>query len=76
MIISMLGTVWFLRLLRPSVRMMLSGYASCRASDHAIVIQATVGIDDNRLSQIVAAYQHALRKAQQFRHTDKVAHAS
>ncbi len=43
-----------------NVRMMLSGNVSCGASDHAIAIQATVGIDDNRLSQIVAAYQHAL----------------
>lgn len=45
-----------------NVRMMLSGYVSCRASDHAIELQATVGIDDNRLSQIVAAYQYALRE--------------
>ncbi len=45
-----------------NVRMMLSGYVSCRLSDHAIAIQATVGIDDNQLSQIVAAYQHALRE--------------
>ncbi len=45
-----------------NVRMMLSGYVSCRASDHAIAIQATVGIDDNRLSQIVAAYQQALHE--------------
>ncbi len=45
-----------------NVRMVLSGYVSCRASDHAIAIQATVGIDDNRLSQIVAAYQHALHE--------------
>ncbi len=45
-----------------NVRMMLSGYVSCGASDHEIAIQATVGIDDNRLSQIVAAYQHALHE--------------
>jgi hypothetical protein len=42
--------------------MMLSGYVSCGASDHAIAIQATVGIDDDRLNQIVAAYQQALQE--------------
>jgi len=45
-----------------NVRMMLSGYVSCGASDHAIAIQATVGIDDDRLNQIVAAYQQALQE--------------
>ena len=44
------------------VRMVLKGYVSCPESDHAIAMQAAVGIDDNRLSEIVAAYQHALRE--------------
>ena len=47
------------------VRMVLSGYVSCPGSDHAIAMQANVGIDDNRLSEIVAAYQHALREVSQ-----------
>ncbi len=47
------------------VRMVLSGYISCPGSDHAIAMQANVGIDDNRLSEIVAAYQHALREVSQ-----------
>ncbi len=44
------------------VHMMLSGYVSCGASDYAIAMQATAGIDDDRLSEIVAAYQHALNE--------------
>ncbi len=44
------------------VHMVLSGYVSCGASDHAIAMQATAGIDDDRLSEIVAAYQHALNE--------------
>ncbi len=44
------------------VRMVLSGYVSCGASDYAIAMQATAGIGDNRLSEIVAAYQHALNE--------------
>ncbi len=44
------------------VHMVLSGYVSCGASDYAIAMQATAGIDDNRLSEIVAAYQHALNE--------------
>jgi len=44
------------------VHMVLSGYLSCGASDHAIAMQATAGIDDDRLSEIVAAYQHALNE--------------
>ena len=47
------------------VRMVLSGYVACSGSDHAIAMQANVGIDDNRLSEIVAAYQHALREVSQ-----------
>ncbi len=47
------------------VRMVLSGYISCPGSDHAIAMQDNVGIDDNRLSEIVAAYQHALREVSQ-----------
>ena len=43
-----------------TVRMVLSGYIVCLESDHAIALQAAVRIDDNRLSRIVAAYQHAL----------------
>ncbi len=43
-----------------TVRMVLSGYVTCRESGDAIAMQATVGIDDNRLSRIVAAYQSAL----------------
>ncbi len=44
------------------VRMVLGGYFSCGASDYAITLQATAGIDDDRLSEIVAAYQHALNE--------------
>jgi hypothetical protein len=44
------------------VHMVLSGYLSCGASDYAIAMQATAGIDDDRLSEIVAAYQHALNE--------------
>jgi len=47
------------------VRMVLSGYVACSGSNHAIAMQANVGIDDNRLSEIVAAYQHALREVSQ-----------
>ena len=43
-----------------TVRMVLSGYIVCLESDRAIALQAAVRIDDNRLSQIVAAYQRAL----------------
>ena len=45
-----------------TVRMVLSGYISCGTADHAITIRANVGIDDNRLSQIVAAYQQAVHE--------------
>ena len=45
-----------------TVRMVLRGYVSCSESDHVIAMQANVGIDDNRLSQIVAAYQRALHE--------------
>ena len=44
------------------VHMVLSGYVSCGASDYAIAMQATAGIDDDRLSEIVAAYLHALNE--------------
>ncbi len=44
------------------VRMVLSGYIGCPESEHAITLQADVGIEDNRLSQVVAAYQHALHE--------------
>ena len=44
------------------VRMVLSGYVSCPESDHAIAMQASVDIGQNRLSQIVAAYQQALNE--------------
>ena len=44
------------------VHMVLSGYVSCGMSDYAIAMQATAGIDDDRLSEIVAAYQHALNE--------------
>ncbi len=44
------------------VRMVLSGYVSCPESDHAIATQTSVGIDENRLSRIVAAYQRALHE--------------
>lgn len=47
------------------VRMVLSGYIACLESDRAIALQADVRIDDNRLSQIVAAYQHALGEVSQ-----------
>ena len=40
--------------------MALSGYVSCAESDHAIAMQADVGIDHNRLTDIVAGYQHVL----------------
>ena len=45
-----------------SVRMVLSGYVTCHESEHAIAMQANVGINNNRLSEIVAAYQHALNE--------------
>jgi len=45
-----------------SVRMVLSGYVSCPESEHAIAMQADVGINNNRLSEIVAAYQNALNE--------------
>jgi ABC-type uncharacterized transport system auxiliary subunit len=44
------------------VRVALRGYVSCAASDHVIVLEAAADIDDNRLSRIVAAYQHALHE--------------
>ncbi len=44
------------------VRMALSGYVNCGASDHVIALEAAVDIDANRLSRIVAAYQHALHE--------------
>ena len=43
-------------------RMALRGYVSCRASDYVIALEAAVDIQENRLSQIVAAYQHALHE--------------
>jgi len=46
----------------PMVRMVLSGYVSCLDSDYAIAMQANAGIDDDRLSEIVAGYQHVLRE--------------
>ncbi len=45
-----------------SVRMVLSGYVSCPESEHAIAMKANVGFNGNRLSEIVAAYQHALHE--------------
>ncbi len=45
-----------------SVRMVLNGYIGCPESDHAIALRADVGIEDNRLSQIVAGYQQALHE--------------
>jgi ABC-type uncharacterized transport system auxiliary subunit len=44
------------------VHMAMSGYISCGASDFAIALQATAGIADDRLSEIVAAYQQALNE--------------
>ncbi len=45
-----------------TVRMVLNGYVGCSESDHAIALRADVGIEDNRLSQIVAGYQQALHE--------------
>ncbi len=42
------------------VRVVLNGYVSCSETDHAIAMQAAAGIENNRLGQIVAAYQRAL----------------
>ncbi len=44
------------------VQMVLSGYVSCGATDYAIAMHATAGIDDDRLSEIVAAYQRVLNE--------------
>ena len=44
------------------VQMVLSGYVSCGAADYAIAMHATAGIDDDRLSEIVAAYQRVLNE--------------
>lgn len=48
-----------------SVRMVLSGYVSCAESEHAIAMKANIGINDHRLSEIVAAYQRALHEVSQ-----------
>jgi ABC-type uncharacterized transport system auxiliary subunit len=44
------------------VRIVLSGYVSCPESDHAILTQAAIGIEDNQLSKIVDAYQRAFHE--------------
>lgn len=45
-----------------TVRMVLNGYIGCPESDHRIALRADVGIEDDRLSQIVAGYQQALHE--------------
>ena len=49
----------------PVVRIVLRGYVNCAESDAAIAIQTDVGVDDSRLSNIVAGYQQALREISQ-----------
>jgi ABC-type uncharacterized transport system auxiliary subunit len=44
------------------VRIALSGYVTCRDTDHSISLQSTVDVSDQRLSLIVAAYQRALHE--------------
>ncbi len=48
-----------------SVRMVLKGYLDCVDDEKAIVMQAEVRVRDNRLSEIVAAYQEALHQVSQ-----------
>ncbi len=48
-----------------TVRMVLKGYLDCIDDERAIVMQAVAEIRDNRLTEIVAAYQEALGKASQ-----------
>lgn len=48
-----------------TVRMVLKGYLDCTDRERSIVIRADVGIQNNRLSDIVAAYQQALGKVSQ-----------
>jgi ABC-type uncharacterized transport system auxiliary subunit len=48
-----------------TVRMVLKGYLDCIDEERAIVMQAVAEIQDNRLTEIVAAYQEALGKASQ-----------
>ena len=48
-----------------TVRMVLKGYLDCIDDERAIVMQAVAEIRDNRLSEIVVAYQEALGKASQ-----------
>ncbi len=45
-----------------TVHMVLSGYVSCGVADYAIAMQTTASIDGDRLSEVVAAYQHALNE--------------
>ncbi len=47
------------------VRMVLKGYLDCIDEQRAIVMQAIAEIQDNRLIEIVAAYQEAFGKASQ-----------
>lgn len=48
-----------------TVRMVLKGYLDCIGDERAIVMQSVAEIRDNRLTEIVAAYQEALGKASQ-----------
>ena len=48
-----------------TVRMVLKGYLDCIGDERAIVMQSVADIRDNRLTEIVAAYQEALGKASQ-----------
>lgn len=43
-----------------SVRAMLSGHIDCLEPNRKISIQASIAVNDNRLSDVVAAYQSAL----------------
>lgn len=44
----------------PVVRMTLGGYVSCSDTDDALMLATDAGIEGDRLSSIVAAYQNAL----------------
>ena len=44
----------------PVVRVALGGYVNCSETDDLIALRASVSVDNNRLSNVVAAYQVAL----------------
>ncbi len=45
-----------------NVRVVLNGYVNCHDADHAISLLSHVGLDDERLSLIVAAHEKALHE--------------